>query len=337
MKSLLDKLNINETFTKPIKKPKYFNKVKDIVPLQPDFNFMMDLLFLPTTEEGYKYLLVCVDLGVDEFDIEPIKNKDAPSVLAAFKKMIKRKYIKLPKYSLATDSGPEFMGPFQKYLYDNNVFHKIALPNRHSQMSNVESLNKQLGRLFNGYMNNIEEETGKQYNEWTDVIQVVREDLNKLRRKDPKSPFATDTQAFNTDRQPKFKVGDIVYRQSDVPLNALGKQQPTKVFRMGDYRYDKIPKKITEIIYMNSNTVPYRFMLEGLKNVSYPESQLIMAEAEKETKYKVRQIIGKKTIKKKIHYLVWWDGYLKKNATWELKDNLLQDGLKEYIDEYENS
>ena len=335
MKGIFDKLNINTKFTKEIKRPKYFTKVKDIVPHQENFNFMADLLIMPKTKEGFKYLLVVVDLGNDEFDIEPMKNKEAKTALDSLKKMFKRKYLKIPKYTLATDDGSEFKSVFQKYLYDNSIFHKVALPNRHSQMSNVESLNKQLGRLFIGYMNKMEEETGKSFNEWTDIIEIIRKDLNVYRKKKTINPYKQKFQVFDSIKEPKFKVGDIVYRQSDVPLNALGKQQPTKTFRTGDYRYDMIPKKITQILYFGGD-VPYRYMLEGISRASYTENQLIKSD-EKETKYKVKQIIGKRTRNKQIQYLVWWDKYLKKDATWETKAKLIEDGLLEYINKFEKS
>lgn len=46
-KGILDDLNINEKFTKRINRPRIFNRVKDNVPLVPDWNMMADLLFLP--------------------------------------------------------------------------------------------------------------------------------------------------------------------------------------------------------------------------------------------------------------------------------------------------
>ncbi len=290
---------------------------------------------LPTTKQKFRYLLVCVDLATDEFDIEPMKNKEATTTLKALEAMFKRDHINKPKYSLATDSGSEFKSVFHKWLYDQNIYHKVALPNRHTQMANVEALNKQLGRLLNGYMNGKEEASGKPYNEWTDVLGTIRTDLNDHREKPTYSPFTHQYPIFSAKEKPKYKVGDTVYRQSDVPLNALGNKQPTNNYRMGDYRFEKIPKKITKIIYMSGNP-PYRYMLEGLSQVSYTEAQLLPAKAEEtETKYIVKEIIGKKIMKKKIHYLIWWKGEKKDQATWEPKDNLIEDGFTSEIEDYD--
>ena len=77
----------------------------------------------------------------------------------------------------------------------------------------------------------------------------------------------------------------------------------------------------------------YRYILSGLKNVSYSETEL-MKSKEKTEKFKVKKIIGSKIENKKKYYLVWWKGYLKKDATWELEDNLIEDGLEEYIKDF---
>lgn len=332
MKSILENLGIDETYTKEVKKPKVFTKVSDNIPHKADWNFMADLIEMPVTKKKNKYLLVCVDLATREFDIEAMKNKEPETVLKSLKSMFKRQYIKEPKYSLSTDGGTEFKGFVDKWLYDKSIYHKVALKDRHSQMSVVESLNKQLERLFNGYMNKIEEETQKQYNEWDTIIDIVRTELNKVRKIDEK--YLTDTYPiFNTRTKPKYKVGDIVYRQSDVPLNALGHEHNVKKWRVADYRFDKVPKKIIKILYF-SGKIPYRYMLKDIRNASYTEDQLLPANNEKEEKYIIKDIIGRKIVKGKPQYLIWWKGYLKKNATWEPENMLIEDGHKDLIDAF---
>ena len=117
------------------------------------------------------------------------------------------------------------------------------------------------------------------------------------------------------------------------PENALGKTQATANFREGDYRWSKVPKKIVDVLYMEGS-VPFRYILEGMPNVSYTEKQLKRSN-EKSTKYVVRQIIDKRVVKKKIEYKVWWKGYLKDESTWESKERLIEDNLQDFIDEYE--
>jgi hypothetical protein len=282
---LINKLGIDEKLTKVRKQPKVFNRVKDNVPLKQDYNFMADLLFLPKSDRGFKYCLVVVDLSNDEFDIEEIRNKESDTVLKAMKNIFKRGILKKPYASIRTDSGSEFKGVFHKYLYDESIMHKVALPNRHSQLANVEALNKQLGRLFNGYMNMKELETGEVFRNWTKIIPIVRRDLNSIRKKTLPKDEATHTYPiFDPTVKikkkvkrllPAYKVGDKVHRLMDYPKNALGEKQ-TGSFRQGDFRYEVDPREIIDVYYY-SGRIPYRYKLKGIPNASYSESQLIKA------------------------------------------------------------
>lgn len=333
-KELIKKLNIDERYTKPrLEKQKVFNSIKHNIPMVEDVNFMADTLYLPETKEGFKYLLVVVDLATNDFDIEPMKNIDTKTTAAAFQTMMKRKYLNFPNF-IRTDDGTEFKDKFTKMLTKNDVLQKIALPKRHKQLANVESLNRQLGRIFNGYMNMKEKSTGKVYREWLDIIDTVRKDLNKIRRVDLKKNVSDyDYPIFDPDTEAKFKVGDMVHEKLDYPENALGNKQPTENFRVGDVRFSMVPKKIERVIYMN--TYPYyRYILSGIKNASYSEYELIKSRFRTE-RYKVKSIIDSREVGRSKEYLVWWKGYKKKDSTWEPRKNLIQDGLKNLIDEFE--
>lgn len=336
LKNLIDKLGLKDTeqYTKRPRNIKY-DSVKDNIPRVKHFNYMADLLFLPTSKEGYKYLLTVVDLATDNFDIEAIKNKESDTVLKAFKNMYKSDYIKQPKYSVRTDAGSEFKNVFHKYLYDNSILHRVAEPYRHKQLANVESLNRQLGRIFNLYMNKKEKETGNVFREWPDIIDIVRDELNKIRGKKQRNPFREHHEPIDTKlllKEPKFKVNDLVYRKSEVPLNALGKKQNTDKFRTGDYRYDLQARKITKVLYYPKNI---RYLLTGLNHVSYTEDELIKApEDKKEEEYEVERIVDKKTEKGKVYYLIKWKSYSSDNNTWEPESDLLNQ-IPDLINQFE--
>lgn len=333
---LLNELNINEKFTKPPKKEKVFNKVKDNIPPIEHYNYMADLLELPTTKQGYKYCLVVVDLANNAFDIQPIKNKESQTTLNALKAIFKRKILTKPEMSITTDGGTEFKSVFHKWLENEAIHHKTARPYRHKQLANVENLNKQLGRLFNGYMNAKEEQTKKVFKEWIEAITIIRRELNKIRKKElPDDIFEIPPPDINLKATPKFKVGDIVYLKLEVPENALGKKQKTSNFRVGDYRYDTAPKEISKILIFPKSPT-FRYMLRDINNASFTENELIHAD-ENEAEFEVKKVIGKKKVKNKIYYLIWWRGYSKDEATWESRKKLLEDGIGNLIQEFENN
>jgi hypothetical protein len=98
-KDLLEELDTDETFTKTKQRkraPEEYNHVKDNIPMKANQNMMADILFLPN-DNGYKYLLVVVDLATDKFDMEPLKTKKAFEVLLAMKGMFDRPYIERPE------------------------------------------------------------------------------------------------------------------------------------------------------------------------------------------------------------------------------------------------
>ena len=82
---------------------------------------------------------------------------------------------------------------------------------------------------------------------------------------------------------------------------------------------------------MNSKPY-YRYMLEGIKTNSFTQKQLLPVNDAIDTTYNVKSIVNDKTIKNKIYYLVQYsDG----DRLWISKDELLKDGLNNYIDKYE--
>jgi hypothetical protein len=138
------------------------------------------------------------------------------------------------------------------------------------------------------------------------------------------------------DNIPLFKIGDLVYFRLEVPVDDKGIKLHDSRFRQGDIRFDLLhPRKIVQV-FAYSSVNPYRYELEDMANVSYAEAELILADDETGSKYTVREIIDKKTIKRKIYYKIWWSGYKKADASWESKSELIRDGLQNRITEFEN-
>ena len=289
MKALKQSLLIDDTFTKLYRRPSKASTqshVKDNVYLAPGFNYMADILHLPTDSFGFNKLLVIVDLASDVFEIEKMKGETADETLKAYKKMIARGIVKIPEASILTDGGASFKSTFHNFLYDNGVDHRVARVGRHHQLSNVDSLCRQLGDIFNGIMNTKEAESGKSSKAWTSSIDVVREKLNEYRKgRAMKMPTDLATYEYpifdNIDAskkkakeiEPKYKVGDLVNVMYQQPHAMTGKKQNTNNFRMGDLRLEKQKRKIIKILYYSA-PVHYRYLIEGLIGASYQEEEL---------------------------------------------------------------
>jgi hypothetical protein len=267
--------NNTKEMTKPPPKAKTFTHIQDVAPDVEDINIMADTLHLPN-DNGYKYLLVVVDVATHEIDFEPTKDKKSSTMLKAIQKIFTRKYIKLPYATIQTDNGSEFKKEFHEFFYDNNIIHKTASPYRHSQMSMVESANKVLGNVLNSFMNAEELKTGKTSRVWVKYLPEIREHMNEHRYREPKytkETFYQYTPDINDALQSKYNVGDSVYYALDYPQTALGKKQPTANFRTGDRRWSVNPVKISQVLQYPGK-IPFRYVLDGIKYTSYTDKQL---------------------------------------------------------------
>lgn len=65
---------VDETYTKLNSRQKY-DKVRNNIPPLGNYNQMADLLMLPTTAKGYRYLLVVVDLWSNLFKLSGNENE----------------------------------------------------------------------------------------------------------------------------------------------------------------------------------------------------------------------------------------------------------------------
>ena len=221
--------------SKNLAQKKIFTKFSDMAPPVEDANLMSDLLVLPTASGGFKYLLVIVDIsGNGHFDIEPLKNKTPEAVLRAMRRIFARPYLNQPKMSMTTDQGSEFKGIFHRFLVDEGIYHKRALVGRKTQMAVVESLNRILGRVIMGYLNEMEKQRGRTYKNWIPIIPTLREELNLLRAK--QLPDYTIPTINLTPKLNKFNVGDRVKVYLDRPTDHLGRVNKG-AFREGDKRW----------------------------------------------------------------------------------------------------
>ena len=334
-KEVMDTLGIDEYFTKADNKQKVYNKFLSAVVPEPNFNYMSDLIELPTTKDKFKFLLVIVDLATNLFDIEPMTNKSSETTLQSFKNIIKRKILIMPEISLKTDGGTEFKSVFDKYLSDNGVWHKTAMPYRKRQMSPVEGLNGVIGRILMNYLNSKSTEIGKDYCEWTDILGKIRKEVNAYRKRDMnKLKKYQDTKYFDITQagEPDYNIGDMVYYKLDKPTDILGQALSDDKHRYGDRIYSIATKEIVDILMYPSEPY-YRYKLRGMPHASYSKYELKKSN-KTETTYAVKKIIGMKVVNKKRQYLVWFKGELKANASWEGEAQLLEDGLEDYIDEF---
>ena len=144
---------------------------------------------------------------------------------------------------------------------------------------------------------------------------------------------STDGKIYN-ELLPKFRVGQMVYRKLDKPRNALGNKQSTDAFREGDFRLDIVePRKIKRILYYNTEPY-YRYILNDVPNVSYPESELRLA-TERREKFIILRLIGRMKRNGITYYKCVWKNAKQHRPSWEPRTELIKD-IPDMVEEYDN-
>ena len=149
-----------------------------------------------------------------------------------------------------------------------------------------------------------------------------------MRKKPNGNPFNLNPIPYNT-MTPLYKVGQIVVAKYEKPHNALGNKESTSNWRKGDTRFNlKDHRAIIKVLnYPNNN----RYILSGLENVSYAESEL-KPSSEKQELRQVIKIIGVRSVGRTKYYQIWFNKELKKNSLWYKQKDLpdLVDEIKEF-------
>ena len=121
--------------------------IKNII-TDPNYLQQADILYLPTSQFGYKYALVVVDVATSKMDAIPLKNKTPQDIITALKKVyITHNILEFP-FVLQFDNGTEFKGDLKTYLNEQGVSVRYTKTNRHRQNAIVEARNKILGALI---------------------------------------------------------------------------------------------------------------------------------------------------------------------------------------------
>src|ERR1044071_2937868 len=91
-------------------------------------------------DKGFNYFLVLVELVCRQIDGKLLKNKEARTVLRAFRRIFKKGRIILPTHRLEVDNGIEFNNELVRNFFINEigVLMRFGQPGRHKQQCYAE-------------------------------------------------------------------------------------------------------------------------------------------------------------------------------------------------------
>ena len=271
---------------------------------------LLDLTTLHKTNNGYKYILVTVDVFSKFAYVEKMKLKSGIALCTAFKKIMQRakKRGRLP-LNLQTDKGTEFKNKQFKALLLNNNINFYTTNNEQTKASVVERLIRTLKTKLFRYF------TYKNTRKYVDVIQKIVDSYNKTyHRSIGMTPIEV---------KPEHQK-DIFYRLHENTLfDSMSPRTNKQTFYVGDKVRlanvkDVFAKGYTEnwteeifkVKGVNKRFIPYTYTVVDLMNDpiegSFYSSELL--EVEEPVYHRIEKIIRRQGNAA----LVRWVGYPKK-------------------------
>jgi hypothetical protein len=300
-----------------------------------------DILMLPN-DNGYRYALVVCDVGGKrETDAEPLRTKDAESVLKAFKIIYKRKLLKFPPMMLQCDSGGEFKSVVKKYFEDAGVAIRVGKVDHHQSQASVEAKNLIIGKALHMRMAAQELETGETSREWTEFLPILITHLNTRMKKSTKPFTKFDAPvASNKTNRVLLDEGTDVRVALDAPKDVATGSKLHGKFRASDTRWEFEPTQIKQILlrpdqppmYL-TNRYPHTPVLREFVQVVPDVENKPPATMSK--KFVVEQLVSRKKIKNKIYFVVKWKNYNSEHNTEELRTKLMID-VPDMVKEFES-
>jgi len=289
---------------------------------------------------GYRYALVVVDLATGRMDAEPFKFKYPFIVKDCLIRIYKRGILKAPTYQLEVDAGKEFKGDFDSY-FSKQFKLRVKKTGRHRQQAVVEGVNSILSKVIQ--LRQLSEELliNATSREWvSDLPEIVKQINKHFEHNPPVFDFKKNAEIRCTGQScDLLPEGTLVRVQLDYPITATTDDKKLYgTFRIGDIRFSKEPKPITQIILKPDQ--PPMYIVGNDLNVAYTRKQLLVYdEKEKQPptstlrRHVVKKIIKKVEGKTPIHYLIEWKDNTKSE---EPRKTLLQD-IPDMLKEFEKS
>ena len=330
----------------------------DLSDIPPGNVYQCDILYMPSENEktNVMYALVIVDPSSGITDAEPLTELNSSETLKALKIIFKRVILKMPKYKIQTDSGPEFKKDFRKYLNDKGVIVRYGKAGRSRSQAFVESRNKELAKCLFMLMTSKELLTSQINKEWTSylphVVKYLNRNMKKSRILSEQLSSNKETQEIKIDDETIIlDVGTKVRVMLDKPRSVLMKQLSGYHFRATDIRYDPQIRTITKMILQPDQPVLYTVDNTNYPAYTYNQLQVVSdneqappASLVKRTDintdtYTINKIIEYKVVGKKKQYLVSFKGYKKlSDRQWYNKSELLKiqqiPKIRELIDKF---
>ena len=273
---------------------------------------LMDLHMLSRYNQGFKYIIVFVDLFSRFLWAEPMKAKTSAEMMRVMKSVFKRGG---PK-TLRSDQGKEYMnGVVQEYLKTKSIHHFVAYNELHANYAEriIGTLKRKLFRYF----------TKHQTYKYIDVLDYIVNSYNNT----PHGSIKMAPVEVTPENQ------QVLYEKIYLPEEIKNESTPVVFqYSVGDrvrLTYQRSPfhrgyqENYTEEVFTIKSrykTHPPRYKLKDHKDGeikgSFYEPELQKAFVDETTLYNIEKVLRYKTVNKQKLALVRWVGYSKDSDSW---------------------
>jgi hypothetical protein len=259
-----------------------------------------DVIYMPTEQNGFKYILTVVDVASRHVDAIPMKGRQSADVVEAFEQVWKNKYIDVEEVlMISTDPGSEFKNAdFKDYMKQLGISVRHSMTNRHQQMGIVEFYNHLFTKALGTKMTVEALESGEGYStSWvTDLPKLVA----ILNKKENITEEHDISQFFKEPDAPKEKdllqEGTVVHVRLQQPKDALTDKRLHGNFRNSDLRWEKELTEIVNVLLLPGQP-NMRYMVKKYNNVSFIRKELLLATPEEIAEYRKKNPITKEAPK----------------------------------------
>ena len=210
----------------------------------------MDIMYMPWTFNGMRYILTCVDVYSRLVKVVPLRSRTGPTILKATKELFEKKFKKIPK-NINVDNEFNYKA-WMEYMSQNNV--KVWLSYADDIIDSKNAIIERWHRTIREKVQAFELNTKRK--DWPAYIGILVDAYNNQYHNTVKG---APSQIFkgieeNTQKvivkQDKFKVGDLV-RIKNTKKSAFTKTGDQTTFSTDVY---KIIKKLSLNRFQLQNT-----------------------------------------------------------------------------------
>jgi len=286
---------------------------------------LASLTYYADDNDGYKYLLMVIDIFSHFGWVQPLKDKTSVQIVNAFDKILSDG--RIPK-RLRTDAAKDFTSDrFQKYVKGRNIVHFVT--HTEKQANYVERFIKTLKSKIYRYM------VGKNTPRYIDVLQKIVDSYNKTWHSGIRS------EPINVNKRNENQLWWQMYWPKE-PYDKKKKQHEIKyTFKVGDRVRTTYVRRHFQREYDSRWTgeifkISRRFMRQGqpiyrlvdwydrpLQGTFY-QKELQKVETTDEDMFKIEKVIKYKGRGNRREVLVRWLGWPKQFDSWIPASNLTE-------------